>query len=284
MTGRVWTLADGSAWVLQGLGRLRELVDWAGRVMGLEVETRPGLKRVIYAEPEGRPDLPGDGWLNLYWCRINWSEAPGTTWVEMPWREEIGRNVTAVWNSLLAIYRQTLEGGAVPLHAALVEFGGVGYALTGPGGAGKSYICRTLPAEGTALCDDQTLAVPTAPSEYRAHPLPTWSNFILNRAGPERWDCCRHLPLAGVIVLKRGLEGRLVGLTKARATAAVYESAAAVVLNTAAFWPAEYARRQRTALLDACARLAAAVPTYEMQAPEGGPRWRQVLDALAESA
>jgi len=102
-----------------------------------------------------------------------------------------------MWYSLQPIYRRSVSLGGVPFHAGLAEINGRGFLFVASGGIGKSTCCRRLPDYWKPLCDDETLVVLDNQNEYRAHPFPTWSDYLMNRAH-NTWDIQYSVPVSAI--------------------------------------------------------------------------------------
>ena len=87
------------------------------------------------------------------------------------------------------------------IHGALVAREGRGAIITAPCGTGKSTSCRRLPPDWEVLSDDSAIIVPVD-GGFAAHPLPTWSDYILHRRRPT-WCVEQHVPLSAIFFLQR---------------------------------------------------------------------------------
>jgi SynChlorMet cassette protein ScmC len=102
----------------------------------------------------------------------------------------------------LALAAQAQERGGLLIHGALAERDGIGVILAGPGGVGKTWASQRFSTPWRSLCDDAALVVRDAQGEYRAHPWPTWSNFIFHSYGGV-WDVQYSVPLRGIFFLSQ---------------------------------------------------------------------------------
>ena len=75
-------------------------------------------------------------------------------------------------------YYIILDGGFF-LHSGLIKFYNKGFLFTGGGGFGKSTICKVLSDNFKVLCDDKLILLPYF-DRYIAHPLPTFSNYLID--------------------------------------------------------------------------------------------------------
>lgn len=107
----------------------------------------------------------------------------------------------------LIIGRLAQFNGGLLIHGALAELDGVGVILAGPGGAGKTTASQRLPASWRSLSDDCTLVVRNKQGEYRAHPWPTWSEFMFGGPGGT-WDVQASVRLKNIFFLTPDPEDR----------------------------------------------------------------------------
>jgi len=133
-------------------------------------------------------------------------------------------DITRMSLSLHPIYKQTLDSGGLPIHAALVEWNGVGFLLSAPGNTGKSTCCRRLPSPWHALGDDEALVVVDKQTLYQVHPFPTWSDFHSERSG-RTWNVQKHLPLVAIFFLEHGKTDKVVPIGQGEAAILINQSA-----------------------------------------------------------
>lgn len=134
--------------------------------------------------------------------------------------EDIIRMMVAVQSLYLATW---LKGG-IPVHAALIEKEGTGILIAAAGGTGKSTCARRIPPPWHALCDDSVLLVPVG-DRYYAHPLPTWSDFLIRNMMDKSWDVNQFVPVSALWFLEHGDEDGSYLVGKGEGASRFYQSA-----------------------------------------------------------
>jgi SynChlorMet cassette protein ScmC len=129
-----------------------------------------------------------------------------------------------MWLSLLPIYQQSIYRGGLPMHAGLVEVDGQGFALAASGDIGKSTCCRRLPDAWRPLCDDEMLVVLDKEKKYRAHPFPTWSDYLWQQS-EKTWNVQCSVPLSGIFFLEKSETDEVEPVGEGEAAALMTDSA-----------------------------------------------------------
>lgn len=120
--------------------------------------------------------------------------------------------VSTLVNSVLALLSDRL----LLLHCALVTSGTEGHVLVGRSGVGKSTAASRVPPPWRAPADDMVAAVRTE-GGYVLHPLPTWSQLIID---PDRFrviDVNERYSLSGIHFLEQSPMDRIDPIMKADA-------------------------------------------------------------------
>ncbi len=134
--------------------------------------------------------------------------------------EDIVRMMVAIQS----LYLATWSKGGIPVHAALIEKEGSGILIAAAGGTGKSTCARRIPHPWHALCDDSVLLVPVG-DRYYAHPLPTWSDFLIRNMMDKRWDVNQSVPVSALWFLEHGDEDGSYLVGKGEGASRFYQSA-----------------------------------------------------------
>lgn len=184
--------------------------------------------------------------------------------------------------SLVPVYVRALETGGLPLHTALLERDGKAFLLPAAGGTGKSTCCRRIPRPWRALSDDLSLVVADGHGGYRAHPFPTWSNYIWKRS-EETWDVQRHLPLSAVFFLEQDTADEAIPVGRGLAAALIAESAGQICHFFFRDFVGEQKRRIAETIFNNACNLARAVPAFRLRASIDGRFWEEMEKTVRES-
>ena len=105
-------------------------------------------------------------------------------------------------------------------HAAAISYKGKAWLIAAGSGTGKSTQCRNLlemcPGEVSVINGDKPVIEVREDGKVIVHPSP-WN-------GKEGWHGAPAAPLAGIVLLRRGLENSLVSITKEEAAIRVFLS------------------------------------------------------------
>lgn len=232
MTGTPHRLAlkNGQRWTLRADPDLEGWLHAFASILMLEPaspEEGGPYWRFCMQERGGRGP-PGRGWVSSYsnWQSIH-ARTDGADLITgiVPYdrgdkKEDIVRMMLATQSLYLAVWPR----GGIPVHAALIEREGDGILIAASGGTGKSTCATRIPPPWRALCDDAALLVPVE-GVYYAHPLPTWSDYLMRDQYDRRWHVGNAVPVTGIWFLEHGEEDRGVPLGKGEAASRLYQSA-----------------------------------------------------------
>ena len=105
-------------------------------------------------------------------------------------------------------------------HAAAISYKGKAWLIAAGSGTGKSTQCRNLlemcPGEISVINGDKPVIEVREDGKVIVHPSP-WN-------GKEGWHGAQAAPLAGIVLLRRGVENSLVPITKEEAAIRVFLS------------------------------------------------------------
>lgn len=278
-------LGDGDAWFLTASADARDWLDRFARILGLEGGTGSEPLRIVFSRgsnPHGEAHPPVDPWdprrrrtvrvrcadkaCSEVLCEILKDTPDDVRWVSM-------------WSALMPIYRRARERGGLPLHAALAERDAKGVLLAAPGGTGKSTACRRMPAPWIERADDETLVVRTRKGGYRAHPFPTWSDFLCGRVSPAR-KVERSVPVQAVFFLEQSEKDDAAPLGQAEAAVMLNGSAVEVCSK---YWlgiEKEDEIAQRRAVFANACDFARRIPAYALRLSLHGRFWEEIEKAL----
>jgi len=296
-TARIYTvrLANGHSWAILPS---EQTADWAGefaRLLGFSTKraTVDALLKLMRISPmpgrEHRPwwvppvGFPRDGWH----VRLS----PG---LEL-WRHPMVKGAIAALDdcrdraavamqmkyALYPFYENTILGGGLPLHAALIEEGGRGILLAGRSGVGKSTVSRRIPSPWMPLADDFALAVRDGQGLWHAHPLPTWSAFSSGGDAPMA-PTCRSVPLAAVFCLVQSESDEVIDPGRGAASVMIDEAAMMVLRTIEASNEPVQGSPMRRRIFENAAALAASVPCYMLRLSLTGRFWEKIEEVLGQ--
>ena len=189
------------------------------------------------------------------------------------------REILMMRDALFVVHRQAVRCGGLPLHAALVEKSGMGLAIAGPGGMGKSTLCESLPSSWNVLCDDESLIVRDDSEGWRAHPVPTWSDRLSGRS-QETWNIHRNIPLGAVFFLERAGSEEVIPIAPADAAARINLSASQVYRRNLWDLNPSIRRALRQQLFNNACDMAGATPAFILRFSRFGKPWNQIEEVL----
>ena len=187
--------------------------------------------------------------------------------------------ILTMWNALYPIYRKSIRLGGLPFHAGLVELDGRGIILAGPGDTGKSTCCSRLPDYWDALCDDEVLVVLDNEGNFRAHPFPTWSDYLWGES-EKTWNVQHCVPILGVFFIEQSEIDEVNPLGEGKAAVYMNESATQVCRR---FWRSadnEYKRTFRRNLFNNACEMTKKIPAFRLRVSLHGRFWEKIERAL----
>lgn len=184
-----------------------------------------------------------------------------------------------MWRSLRPIYWHAILKGGLPFHAALAELNGRGFLMAAPGGTGKSTCSRRLPSPWKSLCDDEAIIVMSG-GQFRAHPFPTWSDYIMARA-EKTWDVQSSVPLCAVFFLEHADHDEVVPLGKGQASVRINDAITQVCESARKTMDQDSQRQFRKLRWENSCRVANAVPAFILRESLTGSFWEKIEQVLA---
>jgi len=291
-SGYCMRLANGQGWHISATEQLRPWAEKLATIMQLRVCELNGYPRLIFTlksaergqvrEPSGRPDedvteaLTRWGWKAREVNDIRFWSVPGSTDVicELRTRDQ-NLDILMMRYSLYPIYQRAQNAGALPLHAGLVEYDGIGVLLAAPTNTGKSTCCRRIPEPWYVLCDEETLVVPNDQKRYLAHPFPTWSDYLI-RSSDRTWNVQKNVPVLAVFFLEQAETDKVITVGQGEAAAMVNQSAMQVCFR---YWnnlDNEVVRTHRKGLFENACELAKSIPVFKLQVSLRGRFWEKI--------
>ena len=187
--------------------------------------------------------------------------------------------ILAIKNAFYPIYREIIDHGGQLFHAALIERDGKGVLLAGKSGVGKSTSCRRLPEHWNVLCDDELLMIPTEQGIYRAHPLPTWSEYIMERS-EKTWNIQHSVPVFGIFFIEQSDVDSVLPLGEGQTVAQMSESAYQAYRNYWAIVKNENKKLLQRKMFHNSITMAKKIPVFKLRVSLHGRFWEEIERAL----
>ena len=187
--------------------------------------------------------------------------------------------IITMWNALYPIYRESIHMGGLSFHAGLVELEGRGVIIAASGDTGKSTCCSRLPDYWNPLCDDEALVVVDNKGNFRAHPFPTWSDYLW-RGSEKTWNFQRSVPVSGVFFIEQSEDDEAIPLGEGKAAVYMNESSTQVCRK---YWRRaddNFQRRFKRELFDNACGMAKKIPAFRLRVNLHGRFWEEIERAL----
>ena len=269
------SLSDGNNWWVTGDEDNIRWIDDLTAILELKECAPDDLPKLIFSKMDDTGWEFYDHRIVRIWYR---DSTPDIVYEVKDWEEENLKYINMRY-SLHPIYQRSISKGGLAFHAALAELDGRGVLLSAPGDTGKSTCCRRLPDYWKPLCDDESLVVLNEQKMYRAHPFPTWTDYLWKRAA-NTWDVQYSVRLAGVFFLEQSETDEVVPIGNGEAAILMAESATQACGK---FWrgldEADQRTRREEAFSNACA-MAKAIPAFRLRVSLHGRFWEEIEKAL----
>lgn len=291
-------LANGLTWSLVPTVASAAWVMKLGRIMGLKTSIPDSRPRIIFCRgefrirrnkisvnglpPEILKNIPESGWKVIREMGIdNWYHPDiDDVIVDMGNEGDDILDGVPMGQALTPIFNRVIAHGGLPLHAALAEYRGLGCLLAAPGGGGKSTCARRLFMPWRTLSDDAALIVQVKGNGYRAHPLPTWSEFLHKRS-ENTWNAEEHLPCSAVFFLEQATCDNTVPVGQAKSAVSLYHAAAQVCgMPPLSSCSREHEREIHARIFENACEIARSVPCYLLRVSLTGRFWEEMERVL----
>ena len=209
------------------------------------------------------------------WCRDNVPQVV----CEVLFNNSAPLEFINMWFALHPIYQRSICKGGLPFHAGLADLGGRGVLLAASSDTGKSTCCLRLPDHWQPLCDDELLVVIDKYKKYRAHPFPTWSDYLW-RQSEKTWNVQYSVPLCGVFFLEQSKIDEVAPIGEGEAALLISESAMQICEK---FWRTldiEDQRPFRKEVFNNACAMAKQIPAYRLGVSLHGRFWEKMEEAL----
>lgn len=277
-------LADGQRWEIVAARGVKSWVSRLASIMQLDACAPNGHPKLIFKRRRGRmaeaPELPPTGWKPHDLTSLHLWYHPDVPDVvcELGSEGDHELEILRMWLALSPVYTRTLEMGGLPLHAALVTHGDKGVLLAAAGGVGKSTCCRRIPHPWKAVCDDTALIVRNAQGEYRAHPFPTWSNYLWKRS-EATWDAQAHVAVSAICFLEQDTTDEVIPVGQGQASVLITESATQICQTGWRNLSFDERRAFKETLFENACALARKIPAFRLRVSEHGRFWEKIEQA-----
>lgn len=187
--------------------------------------------------------------------------------------------IVNMWNSLFPIYQRVQDGGGLPFHATLLELDGRGVLVAAPGDTGKSTCYSRVPNYWKPLCDDEALVVCGPNNEYRAHPFPTWSEYLWKTSN-KSWNVQYSVPLRAIFFLEQAESDKITDLGEGQAAVYINQSATQVSRK---FWRRLDKETKNTLVklqFNNAVKMTKHIPSFTLHATLHGKFWEEIEKVL----
>lgn len=281
-------LGDGSRWILSFDADCRSWGERFAGIMKLEEAKTNGFRPICFRRISPKSNGTPFPWnadrtqaranpffndrTSRLWC---YEDRPDILCEMEPCDDDESVGVINMWNALTPVYLECIGRGGLPFHAALVEKDGYGCLLAAPGGTGKSTCAGRIGEPWKALCDDESLIVASEENHYRAHPFPTWSDYLWKRGEPT-WNVQYSVPLAALFFLERSEKDEAEPLGQANTAVRINESSVQICRRFLLRMNKHQQRHLKTALFANACRLARTLPAYRLGVSLKGKFWKEM--------
>lgn len=286
----VLALEDGTRWCFHRTLYNSHLVDQLAKIAGLDDATRhiDGICDRIIIRSAGKPDSASihpnaSDWTASGMDLLRIRRNPEKPDIVLEILRELTREeeYLVMMSAFFPVYMKSIQGDGLPLHAGLVDFNGRGVVLAGTGNSGKSTCCRRLPPPWRALCDDETLVVKTPQGEYRAHPFPTWSEYLWQTSS-KTWETRSSRPVDSIFFITRAETDRVQPMGRGETTALLTRSADEVMGRLNRDYPTVLKQELRKRLFDNAMKLARRIRGFCLHVSPDGKFWKKMEDVVGD--
>lgn len=292
-------LGNGQGWRITATDGAQSWVEKLAKILKLKNDNGSGHQKLVFVRraignqiPEQtisylspsileEEHLPRKGWQALRIRAIQiWSHLRVPDLIcEIGQEQGYELDILRMMLALYPIIERAQYYGGMTFHAALVERSGTGILLAAPGNTGKSTCCRRFPNPWQPLCDDETLVVKNDEGRYLAHPLPTWSDYLLKRSGEAR-RVEEYVPLSALFFLEQAEADEVTPVGQGQTAVLITQSAMEVYYPKWNNLDSERLRGVKKMLFENACELAKAVPAFRLRASLTGRFWEKIESVL----
>jgi SynChlorMet cassette protein ScmC len=290
-------LANGQGWHMMATQGTSSWVEKLASMMELQPYNGNGYPRLIlirnnitktkwnqpicYLDEDIHEYFPRSGWKA---CRVPafriWTHCEVSDVVcEMSNDKTHELDIIRMQLVFFPIFQRAQQTGGLPLHSALTEKNGSGFLLVGSGNAGKTTCCSSLRSPWHALCDDETLIVPNGKGQYMAHPLPTWSDYLMYRTN-RTLNIQTHLPVSALFFLEQAQTDDTIPLGVGQSAVRLSRHAIEVCRRGWMHLSKKELRALRNVIFRNACEIAKAVPAYILRLSLAGGLCDQIEEVI----
>lgn len=280
------SLCNGNGWLISADDENLKWLKKFARIMKLQPSSSNNLPRIRFVKMNSGQDvndvvpdrLQPQKVYDFGTIKITYDHRTQNVICELDnIRESIG--YVNMCYSLICIYDRLLDVGGLPIHAGLVQIRGRGILLAGRGGVGKSTCCRRMPKPWESLSDDEALIVPDGHGTYRAHPMPTWSDYF-TRGAKNTWDVQHSVPIIGIFFIVQSKVDRVEPIGKGKSAMLIAESASQVYMKFPMKLDKSSEINFRRKIFENACDLSRNIQSYYLYVSLTGKFWEHIEDAL----
>jgi SynChlorMet cassette protein ScmC len=186
----------------------------------------------------------------------------------------------AMWNSITNIFMQSIKMGGLPFHTGLAEYKGHAVLFAAKGGTGKSTCCNRLPDYWKRLCDDKALVVLDKSRGYVAHPFPTWSDYMDNRA-ENTWDVQYSVPVSAIFFLEQSKSDEVIPLSKEQSSILITDAAFQALENIHRYMANEKVIMIKRDVFNNAFEMAKVIPAFRLRLSLNGRFWEEIEKVIS---
>ncbi len=282
-------LDDHNSWWLTGCVDCFEFVSELAFIMRLNETSSDSLPKIIFCKTDYLTlnkslnqnldihSLQENGWVSYDYGKIcfwHHNDFPDIICEIRDYKNRY-QKYTAMWMSLQSIYLHIMKTGGLPFHAALIQSNNHGVLLAAEGEVGKSTCCRRLPSHWQALCDDESLIVLNKSKEYRVHPFPTWSDYIIKRA-ENTWDVQRSIPLSAIFFIEQSETDEAISLSVNQASIRITDSSVQAIKGNQTFEDNINHNLVMATIFNNSLDIAKLIPAFRLKVSLKGEFWKEI--------
>jgi SynChlorMet cassette protein ScmC len=285
--GYCLSLSDGNSWWITGDNSKEQLLSKFASIMRLKECNANGFCKLIIREREPEhsnssildsitsTDQPEWKVYESQSIRIIYSGSSDKVICEIKNGSDESIQYLSMWFSLHPIYQRSISLGGLPFHSGLAELDGKGVLFSASGNTGKSTCCRRLPSYWKPLCDDEALVVLSKSGEYMAHPFPTWSDYLMQRA-ENTWDVQYSVPLSAIFFIEQSEIDEVIPIRMGQSAIRITGSADQVCGKFLRSVSQEEKLEFKRNLFSNAYEMAKKVPAFQLRVSLNGNFWEKI--------